>query len=126
MKYLGHETASGPYPVPVGFCVTQKSWDKEHRAKGMEPSLMPTSIGCVSSFVQAHGATFLIVTFSPQFKSHTRIEQVGVVAHEAVHVWQFIEKVLQERDAGWEVEACGVAWVTQWLLECLEAKGWLK
>ena len=83
---------------------------------------MPGQEACVTQFKDAGGACRLIVSFRLA-KNRTRIEVVGFVAHEATHIWQFIRQAIAEDAPGWEVEACAVQWITQWLLECLEKEG---
>lgn len=125
MRMLGHAQASGPYGIPVYFCHSEKEWRKIHKSWGGEPNEFPPHEGCVTSFKQDNGALLLIVSFRFA-KCRSRIEKAGIVSHEATHVWQFFKQAIREEQPGWEVEACAIQWITQWLLESLEAKGMWK
>lgn len=115
----------GPYPVEVGFCVCPKDWAREMRRRGnSEP--FPSSIGSVALFKAENGASFMVVSFTEEMKDFTVIERIGVAVHEATHVWQNIVDHISETKPGSEVEACGVQWIAKWLLEQLQAIGWLK
>jgi hypothetical protein len=121
MKFMD----AGPYPVEIGFCICPKDWAREMRKRGTsEP--FPDHAGHAALFNGANGASFMIVSFSAEFRTHTHVERIGVAVHEATHVWQFIKEHLRESAAGHEVEACSIQWITQWLLEQLQAVGWLK
>lgn len=122
MRYLGHEAASGPFPIPVGVCTSEKQWRKAVADLGCPDEPWPSAEGCVSRFRQPNGAQKLIVSFRFA-EGRTLIKKTGMVAHEATHVWQFMRQAMAEEAPGWEIEACAVQWITQWLLERLEAKG---
>lgn len=117
----------GPYPVEVCFCVCPKEWAREMKRRGPECAHKPfPGWNAVTRFRSPSGASFMVVTFDESLKKRTLIERVGVATHEATHVWQFIVEHINEEGTGWEVEACSIQWITQWLLEQLEAVGWLK
>lgn len=125
MKFM----QTGPYPVEVAFCICPKDWVREMKRRGEKCALEPFPKADGNVFRFRHlttGATFIVVTFSPALRKRTLIERCGVVAHEATHVWQFIVEHINEEGTGWEVEACAIQWITQFLLEQLEAAGWLK
>lgn len=126
MKYLEHEYASGPYPVPVTVCLSEKEWIKAHEIMKREAGPMPTFVGCASAFTSENGAVRVLVTFAPDFKDLTLVERFGAVVHETTHVWQFMRKAIAEDEPGWEVEALALEWISKFLLERLEKKGWMK
>ena len=124
MKFM----QTGPYPVEVGLSICPKDWAREMKRRGPKchSHPFPDNVGAVTRFRTDNGACFMVVTFNAEFRRSTWIERVGAVAHEATHVWQFIVEHINEEGTGWEVEACSIQWITQWLLEQLEAAGWLK
>lgn len=121
MKFMN----MGPYPVELGFTVAEAEWQREVKKRGCPASTFPSTAGCVTRFKQDHGAALMIVTFA-DFKRLTPVERIGVVVHEATHIWQFIVEYLNEEAVGWEIEACAIQWITQWLLEQLQAVGWVR
>lgn len=124
MKFM----PTGPYPVEVAFCICPQDWAREMKRRGAScrREQFPGAVGNVIRFRAENGASFMVVTFSPAFRTYTWIERIGVVAHEATHIWQFMVEHIGEDTVGWEIEACSIQWITQWLLEQLEAAGWLK
>lgn len=117
---------TGPYPVTVGLCLAASDWRRAVQKLGAPKERYPSSDGCVTSFRQTRtGAITMIVTFRPGMKDRTLCERVGIVAHEATHVWQNIMEHINEKRPGAETEACSVQWIVQWLCEQLEAEGWL-
>lgn len=118
----------GPYPVEVELCLSAGEWRHAMRRRGpaCAKEVFPASDGCVSIFKQRSGAVSMVVTFAKVLRDRTLIEKVGVVAHEATHVWQRVVEHIAEDKPGHEVEACGVQWIVQWLLEQLDGEGWLE
>jgi hypothetical protein len=114
--------------VEVGFTVCPVDWARELKRRGppCRDREFPTQEGCVTPFVAENGSMFMVVTFSKALRSRSLVERVSLAAHEATHVWQFIVQHIGEDTVGWEIEACSIQWITHWLLEQLEAVGWLK
>lgn len=50
---------------------------------------------------------------------------MSVIVHEAVHVWQEIELIMGEKQAGREIEAYAVQWISQCCLNII-TEAWKK
>ena len=50
-------------------------------------------------------------------KQRKLVEIVGLLTHEATHIWQSIRDRIGERNPGAEFEAYSVQWITQQLIE---------
>jgi len=124
MKHLD----TGLFPAAVALCLCPKDWARDMNAMGGEcgDTPFPDDIGATTGFVTADGGYSIVVTFSRDFLRQSLIERISLVAHEATHVWKEMLAYMGEKSPGEEIEACGVQWITRWLLEQLEKAGWLK
>lgn len=118
----------GPYTVDVAICIDSADWVRELRKRGPECAKQefPGSLGCVTTFLHPDGARLLVVTFTEALRREPFLDRVSIVVHEATHVWQGVLEHISEGKPGHEVEACGIQWITKWLLEQLEAVGWMR
>lgn len=116
-----------PYPVEVVLCTARVDWVAKMKALGISPRKepMPRAVGSVSNFTKADGLHLSIVVITNNFCALPFHEKIGVIAHEAAHVWQHIEESICSTDSGHEIEAYSIQWIVQWLCEQLLAKGWL-
>lgn len=124
MKFID----AGPFPVEIALCISPKAWASEMRERGgactAEP--FPPEDAHAIRFWTVDGSPFIVVTFRPAFRQYSLAERFGMVAHEATHVWQFIEEHISEKAAGDEIEAHTIQWLSTRLLEHLQAAGWLR
>lgn len=80
---------------------------------GCKSDPWPEAAASTQTFEQK-GKTCIIVTMRPEAeKGVSRIQVAGLLAHEAVHVWQFIKKTIGETEPGWEMEAYSVQAIFQ-------------
>lgn len=73
-----------------------------------------TAPGSVYMFSnEASGAQLLLVALNRKLmRGHSEAEIVGICAHEATHVWQYITELIGEEAPGKEIEAYHVQWIT--------------
>ena len=112
----------GPWPVEYGLVTDEAEWTREMRRRGLF-ELFPTQTQTVK--IPLVGGERLVISIVVPDERSNR-ERIAVVAHEAVHVWQSIFEHIGEEVIGWEVEACTVQWIVEWLLGELTADGWVK
>lgn len=118
---------TSPYPVSVSLCLSAADWRKTMAAETtiVDKVPFPKHIGAVMPMRDKDNGLWLVVCFNTQLKTLPEWERVGMVVHEAVHVWQFICQQIGETDHAWEIEAYSVQWITNWLTEGLVDAGWL-
>lgn len=98
----------GWQPVYVGFCPSRKAWNKLlKKLKQSEP--YPTSNARCTFFRHADGKSSVVVTIdSKTAKRYNGVEIMALLAHEAVHVFQFICESIGESDPSPEFEAYSI------------------
>lgn len=103
-----------------GFCPNEKAWNYEMKRLGIKPlPPYPTSDAAVHHFENAgeHRAC-VIVTMTAEAKTGT--EKVGMLVHEAMHVWRAMKEEIGETHPSSEFEAYSMQCVTQSLIEAFE------
>ena len=103
----------GWQPVFIGFCPTKKAWKREMKRMGLKDEPYLATAGRTDTFTMK-GKTCIIVSLAEGVEDGvTRIQIAGLLAHEAVHVWQNIQKDIGETAPGVEMEACSVQAIFQ-------------
>ncbi|MFG1413466.1 hypothetical protein V5G24_20360 [Xanthobacter sp. VTT E-85241] len=96
----------GWLPTYFGFCPSKRAWKKEMKRLGAaEP--YPTSDGRCTTFENTKaGKLCVIVTISERIDhKDDPIGVLGLVTHEAAHVWQAIKNDIGEDRPSHEFEA---------------------
>lgn len=106
----------GWYPVYYGFCPNEKVWKKELKRLGIENEPYPTE-DARCTFLEKGNKTCVIVTVS---EGATDEEVIGVLVHEAMHIWQQIRKSIGERKPGKEQEAYALQNITLQLINAYQ------
>lgn len=116
----------GPYPVQIWLCLTEKSWNTYVKSIGYsEP--VPQDLASVTSFeAPESGRLSMVVHLDTEFLRLTQHERIGIVVHEATHLWQGILGFIGETAPGVEIEAHAIQWLVTWLLSELRNEGWIK
>lgn len=115
----------GPYPIEFGFCTTGAEWHQEMKERQTSEAF-PQDTGVITPIPLQADHLLLVATFREDFRKLSGVDQVGLVFHEALHVWHFIKEHIGEDDAGWEVEAYTVQWIGEWILKQLAGAGWIR
>lgn len=126
VSYLPHRG----YPVHVAFAPSDKAFYNEMKRLDILGAIYPINDkvkGSVTLFEGAQGGTIIMVSLD-KFKE--RKDAIGVIVHEAVHVWQFICEAIGEERAGVEVEAYSIQDIVVSLIDAYSAyhygdKKWL-
>lgn len=112
----------GAAPCSVGFCLDDKTYRAEMRVleiKNFNPFVSPGADATVHEFQNtATMAVALLCIDAKQRAKHRRsvTSSAALIAHEAVHILQFVKREMRETEAGAEFEAYTVQWVTQEVL----------
>ena len=104
---------AGPFPIYVGVCFDESVFWKELKNNGIERGIdvkyFTRGSGCAATwtFANCYGPkkdTTAIMCFNPSdAKIYTVSQFAGMIAHECVHVKQFIAEMVKE-DEGFSKE----------------------
>ncbi|MBX3504427.1 MAG: hypothetical protein KF895_03035 [Parvibaculum sp.] len=108
----------GWQPVHYGFCPSEAAWTREMRKMGIKPMPgYPETQGCTSYFRTDDGRSVAIVTVSEDAAKHRqKVEIIGILVHEAAHIWQYVRKTIGEAEPGAEMEAYAMQAISQELI----------
>lgn len=112
---------SGWYPVNIGFCPSEKAFWKYIKAHNVENGEYPESGGMVTSFLDDRGKCCLVTVSDGLEDRISATALVGVIVHEATHVWQQICKHIGESFPAYEQEAYAIQSISINLLAAWEA-----
>lgn len=100
-----------------GFCPSAKAWKREMKNMNVKtPISYPTTAGRCSFFNGSDNEQSCIVTVADEMDTEKDPAMVfGVIAHEAVHVWQTLMERIGEEKPSDEFEAYSVQAITQHL-----------
>lgn len=98
-----------------GFCPSAKAWKRAMKAMDvdLDANPYPDSDGRMTSFDKG-GKVCCIVTIRDGVEhKHDPVEVMGIIVHEATHVWQEVRSAMQERAPSSEFEAYSMQAITQ-------------
>lgn len=105
----------GWLPVHFGFCPDRKAWAREMRRMKVRGEPYPVSDGRCVTF-ESNGKVCAIVTIGKHVDGKDSNGVVGLLVHEAVHVWQLIRETIGETAPSSEFEACAIQAISQELI----------
>lgn len=113
---------TGPVPLFVGLCRSEKDFAREMRRLAIKeppPFLIPGKPACTHHFAAQHIVTRKMATslvcVDPVWRPKYLSEFFGILAHEAAHVWQHAQECMAGGHQGNEIEAYAIQWFTQCL-----------
>lgn len=110
----------GWQPLYYGFCPSEAAWKREMRRLGVDAPY-PTSDGRCTLFETSKSANeCALVTISSASSKRKKIEVVGLIVHEAMHVWRFVRERMGEREPSLEFEAYAMQAIAQNLIVAYE------
>lgn len=114
-----------PFPGHYAFCPSRKAWNREmKRLKLDDRPHYPRNDGCCTYFKTPDGRFCAIVTINERFDDGDPVAIMGLLAHEAVHVFQSLAEHAGEDDPSKEFEAYSIQMITQELIwSYLEKRG---
>lgn len=97
----------GWLPTHFGFCPSEKAWDREMKRLQVEDEPYPRTDGrCTTLANRASGKFCILVTIGEHIDpKDDPIGVLGLIVHEAAHVWQQIKKDIGEKRPSAEFEA---------------------
>lgn len=107
----------GWQPVHLGFCPNKKAWDAVmEELKIKDPPPYPIADGCTQYICnETTGDAIILVTLNRDDKDLLSI--IGLVAHEAVHVFDRICEHINEDEPSEEFKAYSIQMIIMELLE---------
>lgn len=101
----------GWFPAYFGFCPNKKAWDREMKRLGIGCEEYPTTDAKCTVFFNACekdaavGKTIILVTIGEHIDTNDHLGIIGLIIHEATHVWQFIREDAGEDIPSKEIDA---------------------
>jgi hypothetical protein len=118
MKWLDRSLVISP--VYYGLCQSEKEFRKELKRLGIpkkdRPEFINPGADATVHFFEKDNATSAIVCLGSA-DCHTPDEIVGLLIHEAVHIWQEIRSNIGEKNPSSEFEAYSIQTIAQRLIE---------
>jgi hypothetical protein len=109
----------GWQPYHYGFCPDEKAWHREMKRLGVDPQPYPTSAGrCTHLSNMKDAADCTIVTIAAI--KRPKVQIVGLIVHEAMHVWRAVRESIGENHPSAEFEAYSMQSITQNLIYAYE------
>lgn len=106
----------GWFTTYYGFCPSEAAWKREmKRLKVESPPPYPDSDARCTQF-HCEGKSTVLVTLNERLDGECPTGLVGLLVHEAVHVWQSVCEDMGEDAPGREVEAYAIQNITMNLL----------
>lgn len=107
----------GWQPLLIGYCPTVKAWQKALRAHdGAIADAPPNTAGWVT-YCPATGSHLSAVYVCIPKPSADPVQTIGIMAHEAQHVLQYVLGEMGERNPGNEFMAYGLQCILQNLIK---------
>ena len=107
----------GWLPVYFGFCPSERAWRRELKRLGVPPQPYPVSDGRCTWFAAPDGKLCALVTIAERIDGMDPVGLVGLLVHEAAHVWQKICEDIGEDAPSMELEAYALQNITLALIE---------
>lgn len=125
MKWLERELVRSPYRVAL--CRCPKAFQKEMKRLKVpaadRPTFLPRHADAAVHFLERDGGREVCaIVCLGSTKGRTKVEIIGLLVHEAVHIWQAVREHLGETSPSAEFEAYSVQGLAQRLLEAFEEK----
>jgi hypothetical protein len=109
----------GWMPHYYGFCPDEAAWKRELKRLGVPNEPYPTSAGRCTTLENAKDKNHCsIVTISDE--KQPALQKVGLIVHEAMHIWRAIRESIGEHSPSQEFEAYSIQMITQNLIAAYE------
>lgn len=106
-------------PLHLSLCTTERQFHRQLRHIGIEradwPPFVSVHANATAHFFHPEGKAIAIVCMPPA-PGRDQLEVVGLIVHEAVHVWQEVLEHIGEHRPSAEFEAYSVQSLAQVLL----------
>lgn len=107
-------------PVHYALCLNEKHFNEELARLRVKPCEWPPFLGSATANATTHhleykGRPVAIVCLQMDAK-RTQWEVLGLLVHEAVHIWQLMCRSMGETEPSAEFEAYSIQWISQELM----------
>lgn len=125
LKWIDREIITSPYCI--GLCQNEKQFLKELRRLKMPeksiPDWIPEDKDAMVHYLEGKfkGEKCCIVCLRERKETKPN-EIVGLLVHEAVHVWQWIKEEMNEKTPSTEFEAYAIQGIAQKLIEAYKMR----
>ena len=99
-----------------GFCPSKKAWKRQMKLMGCDAPY-PDTEGSATTFTKNGEMMVVLVTLADSAGTRPPTEVIGLMAHEAVHVWQSACEAAGDDEPSSEAEAYGVQSILQSLMD---------
>lgn len=106
----------GPLPIYVGYAPDEKAFRREMKRLGCENPPPYTLSGGTTHCLRKDGALTTCIVCAKRRDGVGTEAMIGLLVHEAVHVWQAVLESMSEEDPSPEFEAYTVQHIAQWLV----------
>lgn len=109
----------GWQPHCYGFCPDEHAWKREMRRLNITDAPYPTTSGSCTTFDKTtSNDACSIVTINES--KRPKLQVVGLLVHEAMHVWRHVRESMGEREPSLEFEAYAMQAISQCLIDAYE------
>jgi hypothetical protein len=106
----------GFLPTFYGFCPSEKAWRRDMKKRGLDEPYPTTDARCTTFVQKSSGKTSVLVTVGEHIDDKDDpVGVVGLIVHEAVHVWQSVKEDIGESSPSKEFEAYALQHIVQQL-----------
>lgn len=110
----------GWMPYFYGFCPDERAWYRELKRLGINaPRSYPTTDGACSHLENAKDNNHCSIVTIRETKHSARVK-IGLITHEAMHVWRAMRESIGEHAPSAEFEAYSLQHITQNLIAAYE------
>lgn len=124
----------GLAPLFYGFCPSEKAWHRVLRYNGFKDKgqkkisniAFPTTSGSIL-MIRRDGKVktpFALITIDPSYDVAPVEDVMPIIAHEVVHLKQFMFEVMREHNPGDETEAYFIQRAVAQIFECYKWHRW--
>ena len=106
---------AGPLPIFIGFAPDEKSFLAEMERLGTKEIPPYTISDATTHHFRSDDGMTCIVCIKPR-KGICKEQWIGLLVHEAAHVWQAIRESMEEDNPSAEFEAYTLQYISQWLV----------
>lgn len=110
----------GWQPVHFGFCPDEAAWRREMKRLNVTDEPYPTSDARVTVFERSKDNRQCVIVTVANSRERPKLEVVGLLVHEAAHVWQHVREFMGEKSPSIEFEAYAMQAISQSLFVAFE------
>ena len=105
------------YPYMYGLCLDKRTYTRVTKLICGEARPYPASAGCCVSFHGVPRAKDCSIVTMQLMQGRSRTQIIGLLAHEAMHVFQNLCELQSDHKPSEEFQACGIQRITMDLID---------